>query len=273
MLVDHLQDGIYVIADGRIDYANRQLALLLGYPVECLTGRKFIEVVAERDRQLILERYHARLSGENVPQQYDIHLLTAEGREVCCALNNYLMHLSDGGTVIIGSARDISRQITERTELEKSQLELQAIFDKLPDVFYRTDMLGMITMISPSCFDILGYRQESMMGTPMASYYESPDDRLRVVQSIVDGNGSATKVEAALRHRNGNRVWISTNAVIRLGEDGKPYCIEGVARDITERKGMEDMLTALSQIDPMTGIYNRRYFMDGRRIIQPAAAA
>lgn len=262
ILVDHLLDGIYVVEEGRLTYANNRIAQILGYKSGELIGLPFIELVADKDKALIMERYKARLSGESVPEQYDIHFVTSSGKVVCCALNICLLQDQKGNTVTIGSARDVTRQRAELEQLEATQLELQSIFDQLPDVFYRTNMQGIITMISPSCFDVLGYRQETMIGTAMAQYYVTPEDRQKVVQAIVDGGGKAIRVEAGLRHKDGSTIWISTNAVVRLGADDKPVWIEGVARDISERKVMEDQLTALTRIDGLTGAYNRRYFLN-----------
>lgn len=38
-------------------------------------------------------------------------------------------------------------------------------------------------MISPSCYGILDYRQEEMLGKHMSDYYVTPDERLKVVQA------------------------------------------------------------------------------------------
>lgn len=261
-LIDNLQDGIYVIEDGALAYVNQRLAGMLGYQVNELISRPFIELIADEDKPLVLERYRARLSGEKVPELYDIHLVTAQGTLIYCALNIGLIETSAGKTVTIGSARDVTRQKAELAELEATKGELKSIFDHLPDVFYRTNMSGIITMISPSCFDILGYRQEVMLGTPMADYYETPGDRQKIVQAITEGGGKATRVEAGLRHKGGHIIWISTNAVVCFDPAGKPVCIEGVARDISERKQMEEQLTALTRTDGLTGVCTRRYFMD-----------
>lgn len=155
----------------------------------------------------------------------------------------------------VGSVRDV-------TQHRAALAELQAILDQLPDVFYRTNMQGIITLISASCFDTIGYRQEEMLGTALSGYYYVPEDRQKMVQAITDGGGKATQVEAALRHKNGSVIWISTNAYVRFGLDDQPSYIEGMARDISERKRMEDQLLILSRTDGLTGAYNRGYFMD-----------
>ena len=262
ILVDHLHDGIYVIEEGVIVFANKPLANILGYQVKELIGRSFIGLIHEDDRQMALERYRSRLSGEDVPIQYDIRLLTASGSKIICALNVGLHSNTDGRVVTVGSVRDVTLQKAELAELEASELELQSIFDQLPDVFYRTNMQGVITKISPSCYDVIGYRPEVMIGTALAYYYKYPEARQKIVQAITEGGGKAIRVEAELRHKDGSSIWISTNAFVRFDSDGKPAYIEGVARDISNRKHMEEQLLALSRIDVLTDTFNRRYYMD-----------
>lgn len=262
ILLDNLQDGVFVIEDEKMSYANQRMADMLGYKIDKLVGCPFIELVAHEDQPLILERHHARISGEKAPEQYEIRLHTAQGMLIYCSLSISLRVNESGQISTIGSARNITRQKVELAELEATKSEFKSIFDQLPDVFYRTNMQGIITLISPSCFDLLGYRQEVMQETLMADYYNTPEERQKIVQAIINGKGKATHVEAAFKHKNGTIVWISTSAVIRFDADGKPMYIEGVARDISERKRIEEQLTILSRIDALTGAYNRRYFMD-----------
>jgi diguanylate cyclase (GGDEF)-like protein len=96
----------------------------------------------------------------------------------------------------------------------------------------------------------------------LSAYYKTPEERQKIVQAIFAGGGKATRVEAALSHKNGSTVWISTSAFVRFGQDGQPTFIEGMARDVTEQKRMEDQLVALSRIDGLTGSYSRRYYLD-----------
>jgi diguanylate cyclase (GGDEF)-like protein/PAS domain S-box-containing protein len=262
ILINHLQDGIFAAEKEKLVYVNHRLAEILGYKINTLLGSNFIDLIVEEDRSLVLERRSARISGETVPEQYEIRLLTAQGALIFCSLNVGLRKDENGQITTVGSIRDITLQKSELSNLEASQFELQSIFDNLPDIFYRTNLQGIIIMISPSCFEILGYRQEVMLGSPMENYYTSPDERQKIVQAIKDNHGKATQVQASINHKDGSIVWISTNAAVRLDKDGNPIYIEGVARDITARKLMEEQLTQLTRIDGLTGVYNRTFFMN-----------
>ncbi|HEU0189529.1 MAG TPA: PAS domain S-box protein [Gallionella sp.] len=241
-LIDCLHDGIFVIDYVNFAYVNQPLAEMLGYPIEEMVGHPFINFVADEDKPLVLSRHKARLAGEEVPEQYEIKLSTAQGTTLYCALNVTLSKNSDGNIVSIGSVRDITQQKAIQVELEASQIELESIFNRLPDVFYRTDMQGITIKISPSVFDLLGYRPEEILGTPMASHYNNPEDRQKIVQAIIEGGGKATQVEAALKRKDGSVIWVSTSAYTRYEPDGTPFCVEGTARNITERKQMENKL-------------------------------
>jgi diguanylate cyclase (GGDEF)-like protein/PAS domain S-box-containing protein len=262
-LTDYLQDGVFVIENEKFVYANQRLAEMFGYPVGKLIGRPFIELVAEQDKAMVLERHRNRMAGKYAPEYYDLHINTAQGTIICCSMNIGLStDPTTGQIVAVGSARDVTAQQAAQAELQASKDELKAIFDHLPDVFYRTDMNGIVTKASPSCLKFLGYTPEEMIGTPLADYYYTPEERKKVVQAIIDGNGEATQVEAALKRKDGTVIWVSTSAYTHSVPDGTPICIEGIARDISDRKQLEDELIALSRTDGLTGAYNRGHFME-----------
>lgn len=139
VLIDHLQDGIFVIDDGMMAYVNPRFAEMVGRSVEELTGIPFIDLIAVEEQSLVWERHRARLAGEKVPEQYELHILTSQGTFIYCSLNVRMIVAPDGRSVAIGSVRDITQQKAELAELESSKMELKSIFDELPDVFYRTD--------------------------------------------------------------------------------------------------------------------------------------
>jgi diguanylate cyclase (GGDEF)-like protein/PAS domain S-box-containing protein len=262
VLLDRLQDGIFAIEDGRLIYVNQRLATMLGYPLDELINRPFLELVAVADRPLVSERHHGRLAGKQVPEIYDMRLLTSSGEEILCSLNVGLGETRVGATVTVGSVRDVTEQRAALDELEKSKADLKAIFDKLPDVLYRTDMKGIIVMVSPSCIDIIGYRPEEMLGTALSDYYHIQEERRDVIQAALDNAGKVTQIEARLKHKNGTIIWFSANVSVHFDADGMPAYIEGVARDVSERKLMEEQLVALTRTDELTGASNRRHFLD-----------
>ncbi|MCP3901112.1 MAG: PAS domain S-box protein, partial [Desulfobacteraceae bacterium] len=71
--------------------------------------------------------------------------------------------------------------------------------------------------------------------------YVNPVERTTFLQSL-QKNGYITDFEAQLKHKDGTIWWASTNAHFQKDKDGNIIGVEGVTRDITERKQAEEAL-------------------------------
>lgn len=261
VLFEHIQDGVFVVRDAAFIFVNRVFSDLIGYAPDQLIGRPVDIAIAAEDRALVLGRYQRRLAGEDIGSSYEFRLVHKDGHTYRHVLMSVGVVANDHGTVI-GTVKDITAIRTAMDALENSRQDYQTLRDTISDVFYRTDADGIIIDMSAACFDVLGYRPQEMTGHKLSEFYTNPADREKIIAAIRENDGHATQVEAALRHRDGHPVWLSTNAYLKRDSSGRPTAIEGIARDISERKAMEDELRILSTHDDLTGSYNRRYFID-----------
>ncbi len=137
----------------------------------------------------------------------------------------------------------LKREIDERKEAEyalgKSEEKYRVLIENSPDLHYRTDMEGKIIFISPSIYKFSGYSIEEAVGMEMAEeLYVNPEERndfLKMLQKKSFVNG----FEAPLKRKDGSIWWASTNAHFFRDKHGNIHGVEGVTRDITERKKAE----------------------------------
>ena len=238
-LVDQLQDGVFLIEDGRLNYVNDILCEMLGYPREELIGSHFPEFIAEADRDRVIETHRRRLDGENVPSSYRFRILRKDGVETNVSLQ---VGFTPGGRTVVGTVKDLSQLEETLSEMERLKTALEQIVLKLPDIYYRTDMQGKLVRLSPSVQDILGYPPSEVLGRPITDFYVNGQERIQIVKKILEAKGDVVRVEAPLLHRDGREVWFCTNAYLVLDENNQPIGIEGLARDDTHRKQLEDRL-------------------------------
>ncbi len=132
-------------------------------------------------------------------------------------------------------------------DLRTSESEVRAILDNLVDTFYRTDAAGKVVMMSPSVTGLLGYRPDELFGQRLSEYFVGPNDREDFLQQLADGHGEIESYEARLRTKAGGEVWISTSARYRRDNQGKVTGVEGIVRNIADRKKAEGELRAGQQ--------------------------
>ncbi|WP_207458126.1 sensor domain-containing diguanylate cyclase [Azospirillum sp. SYSU D00513] len=146
--------------------------------------------------------------------------------------------------------------------VQRSESDLRSILDNLPDAFYRVDMKGTITMVSPHFAREFGYELEEVIGTNLADYYLDPGGRARFLEALRANGGRVQQHRIAMRRKDGSPLWVSVNALIRHDESGTPVGVEGIGRNITEQHALEDRLRHLASHDMLTGLCNRIRFED-----------
>lgn len=148
------------------------------------------------------------------------------------------------------------------TTLRALEAESARHFNLSLDMICIAGVDGRFKHVNPAFERCLGYRPEELVGRPFLDFVH-PDDREpteREAAAIPDGNGT---VHFRNRYfdREGEVHWLEwTSAPLR--DEGLIYA---VARDVTERKELEQELERLSQRDPLTGLFNRRRFEEELR--------
>ncbi|HAA46737.1 MAG: PAS/PAC sensor-containing diguanylate cyclase [Halomonas sp. 54_146] len=114
----------------------------------------------------------------------------------------------------------------------------------------------------------LGFQQDDPERPASASQWMSeihPDDQAAFHEALEQHLTHQTKryqSEFRLKHKQGHWVWqFASGHVVSWDSNGKPERMVGIQQDISERKAMEEQLRNLAMQDPLTGLLNRRSFM------------
>ncbi len=126
-------------------------------------------------------------------------------------------------------------------KLKESEEKFRGVFNSISDVFTRTDMEGKCVLVSPSIYNLIGYKPEEIIGRNLADFYADPKQRIEVVE-ILKKSKSVVNFELEFIRKDGKKITVSTNAKIYFGGQGEPLGVEGNIRDITEQKKSEDAL-------------------------------
>lgn len=131
------------------------------------------------------------------------------------------------------------------------------------DMIFRCDFTPRFTYVSPSSLRLLGKAPEEFLGLHPSSAVFAEDLVIvrKHIEELSKPGSEPSNVAVRFFHKNGSLVWMEVSArMIEDPETGQPREMILVARDITERKKLEDQLLAIANTDALTGLSNRRAF-------------
>jgi len=113
-VVNSANDGIAIIQDRVIQFANPRLAEMAGYTQEEITGRPFTDFLRREELQGVQGFYAGRMNGQDVPSKYELLLHKKNGDGLFVEVNSSVVPYRNRPAVLI-----IIRDTTERKRTEK----------------------------------------------------------------------------------------------------------------------------------------------------------
>ncbi|SFM60258.1 PAS domain S-box protein [Methanolobus profundi] len=129
-------------------------------------------------------------------------------------------------------------------KLRESEIRFRELVENAEDVLYLIEYIPekKIVYISPSIVDISGYSAEEFYKDPeLTSKIIHPDDR-KLARKIMGRKDERTTISYRIIKKNGEITWIEQRNLHFYNERGELATIEGVARNITDFKVMEQDL-------------------------------
>ena len=190
------------------------------------------------DREKIIQT----LSETGEVRDYELKFKTKSGQIKYASVNARLIYHPQGTPDHIdGALHDITQRKLAEESLHQSEEKYRTLFENVQDVFYQTDLNGIIKEISPSIKYFSDFEAKDLVGRPVYEIYSNPDDREILLQTIAK-TGEVRDYEIKLKTKHGNIKYASSNARLVVGLDGIPDHIDGAIRDITQRKLAEELL-------------------------------
>ncbi len=123
----------------------------------------------------------------------------------------------------------------------KYEALFHSLFTTIRDVYYRTDLQGRLLMVSPSVLPVVGFTPDELRGRSMQDFEIDPH-RYDVCRQRLVADGIVNDFEIEITARDGSIVPVSISGHFLYDAEGKPTAIEGIMRDITERRQAEKKL-------------------------------
>ena len=162
---------------------------------------------------------------------------------------------------LVGRHRELQRQITEQQAVAAGEQRLAALVHNTADLITVLRSDTTVTYATASAEEIVGLTAEDLTGRTMLSLLAPEDAPLLARLLVTTAPDDDHPVRLRLRHADGRLLHVEGNLVNLLAHDA----IEGYVltlRDVTDRVELEGQISYQALHDPLTGLSNRRLFLD-----------
>ena len=265
-IFDFLPDPTFAIdLSGKVIAWNKAIEDITGVKAEGILGKGdyeyglafygtrrpiLIDLVFRSYEETEDKYFFIKKEGDILLSETDVLLKGREKR----SLAGKARPLYDSAGRVVGaieSIRDITILKKTQKMLRDSEERYRSVVENIQDTFYRTDKNGVITMVSPSATRLYGAPLDEILGRHVESFWKSPDERGAFLQRL-EQDGVVRDYEVTVLRKDGSPIFTSVTSILREDRNGNILGVEGLIRDITERKSAEEersrLQTAIEQV-------------------------
>jgi PAS domain S-box-containing protein len=234
------------IEDGKILYANDQLASLVGLTASELVGRNTPDFYYNPDdRKIVLE--HLRRDG--YLNNFETQIKRVDGSVIWMLFSIVTTEIS-GEPVILGGLYDINKRKIAEEALEKERNFVSAVLDTAGALVVVLDQEGRIVRFNRACEETTGYSFSEALGNRIWDFLLLPDekDRVKSIFKKLQSGKYPSTAENYWLTKDGEPRLISWSNTVLLDENGKVEYVIATGIDITEHRESDEKMKLYREI-------------------------
>jgi PAS domain S-box-containing protein len=240
---------------GRFTYFNPAIERFLGYsPEEGLQlsiGDYLTPASFDKVSEVLKAAHVAAETNQPMgPMSFELEHVRKDGSTVWAEVTCGMMRDEAGRPMAIqGVTHDISERKRLEVALRTSERLYRLLAENVSDVIWAIDLTGRLVYLSPSFEQLLGHTPEVGLRFRLDDFL-TPQS-LALVHRLFQEHLPAIKagqhvdlgtVEVEQIRKDGSTVWTEVTCSAMHDESGQVVAIQGVTRDVSERKRLEDEL-------------------------------
>lgn len=218
---------------------------LIGYTRDEAIGRTAVElgIFDEAAYRAIINEMRSKGSIRNV----EVTAKDRAGESRVLLVSREVIEIG-GDKYLLAMGIDITDRKRADEALKKSEEEYRLLAENILDVIWKMDLDLRYTYVNPAITKITGYTVDEWIGTRL-SHHCDEENLERIAQVVREGiakgpAGRGAVFEAVMLKKNGEPIPVEIHGKVLSGVSGAPIGLQGVTRDISERKRAEEALRA-----------------------------
>jgi PAS domain S-box-containing protein len=235
-------DGIIEVEPSthRIVFANPAICRFTGYSEKELLELKVEDIHPKKALPFVTEQLEKTARGE-MPIPEAVPVLKKDKSLIYCHINASTLDI-EKQPLVVAFFRDVTESKKAQDALLRSEAKYRSLVENIQDVVFTIDVNGKVTFVSPSAERITGFKLNDIVGKPFLDFFPLAEGGHAHSIFAKMLKGEVVKGEqATIPRRDGTPAYYEVN-MYPIFLSGEIVGIQGVARDITERKKWSDEL-------------------------------
>lgn len=165
-----------------------------------------------------------------------------------------------------GTHTDIDQLKKTEAALHESEKRFRGIFENAGVGIAQVAADGSFQRVNDTYCEIIGYsRDELLKDKKNFQAITHPDDLSldrAAIEQLLQGHANRAELEKRYLRKDGEIVWVHLSVSLLKQVDDQPHYFISAVQDITKIKILQEQLEHQARYDYLTGIPNRRYFME-----------
>ncbi|MBC8028875.1 MAG: PAS domain S-box protein [Pyrinomonadaceae bacterium] len=212
------------------------------------TVAEFFAHVYPEDMKLV-ERAIKKALKYGVVSSFNFRIVRADQAVRVLQMNGEVAADETGSlTSLWGTTQDITERMQGENALRQSEERYRVLIENATDIIYTVDLSGNFTSINRAGLRLTGYTLEEALRMNISEVISPQDGKRiqeRIAKNLAGANLPAFELEIFAKNGSGVTMDISTTLI---HQDGAVVGLQGIGRDITERRRAEKERQAVSEV-------------------------
>jgi two-component system, cell cycle sensor histidine kinase and response regulator CckA len=246
LIFQRTSDLITIVSpDGTIIFASPAIEALTGFAPEDVVGKQAQHFAHPDDRDQLERALREALQAPGARGHVWYRSMRRDGTylDVEAAGVNMVDDPIIGGLLV--STRDITKRKAAEKALRESEERYRSLFENANDIVYTHDLSGRFLTLNRVGEQLTGYSREDVSRMQISDVV-APGHLSRALEMIAEkiSGSDPTVYELEIVSKEGRLIPVEVSTRL-IFQGGEPIAVQGIARDITERKEAEAAHKAL----------------------------
>ncbi|MBI5214292.1 MAG: PAS domain S-box protein [Ignavibacteriae bacterium] len=249
-LIENSSDVVVMLdKQGRILYESPAIFQVLGFTAESRIGKSIFEKINPDDLQDLKRIYQELLEQphQSASSTFRVSHVNGTWRWIEAIATNFLF--DPNIQAIVSNYRDVTERKNAVESLRDSEEKFRSLFESATDAIFTVSLQGIFTSLNPAFEKITGWKCSEWLGKSFNTILHQEDLPLanRLFQETVSEKPHPA-YELRIKTKNDD-YFVSEITTTPRRQNNQIIGILGIARDITERKKMEEEIRYIQKME------------------------